>query len=403
MTGAERTARVMARADELGRISEEDGRLTRRFATPALVEAGRVIAGWMEAAGLEVAIDAVGNVRGRNGVAGAPLVIGSHYDTVRDAGRYDGPLGVLCAIEVAAALGETAGPLEVVAFSDEEGTRYAVAYLGSSAYRGRFEPAWLALEDADGVTMAAALEAVGGDGEAATRQVGEPIAGYLEVHIEQGPVLEDEELPVGVVGAIVGQTRIRVELTGRAGHAGTVPAALRADALAGAAELVLAVEEAMKATSGLVATVGELVVEPGAANVIPGEAVLSLDVRHAEDPIRDGAVIELHEAATQLAAWRGLALDWQVLQSTASMRMSATLVESLSSAIVPEGFAVRSLVSGAGHDAVIVGRDAPAAMLFVRCLGGVSHSPLESVEEADVAVALSVLERALRARAQASA
>ena len=270
MTAAERAARVMARADELGRISEEDGLLTRRFATAALGEAADAIAGWMGEAGLVVRRDAVGNVIGRAGAGDAPLVLGSHFDTVRDAGRYDGVLGVLTAIEIADALGTAAGALEVVAFADEEGARYGVAYLGSTAYRGRFDRAWLELEDADGITMAAAIEGAGGDVAALrdptlqqvvtselTDVAAPAISGYLEVHIEQGPVLENGGLPVGVVTAIAGQTREQVILSGRAGHAGTVPLALRADALAGAAEFVLAVEDAMRRSDGLVATVGE--------------------------------------------------------------------------------------------------------------------------------------------------
>ena len=244
MTPAERAQRVLERADVLGRVSEEPDLLVRRFATPALGEAAGVIAGWMGEAGLSVHRDPVGNVIGRVGAGDPPLVIGSHFDTVRDAGRYDGVLGVLCAIELADAIGAAAAPLEVVAFADEEGTRYGVAYLGSTAYRGRFDSTWLALTDEDGVTMAAAIESAGGDVDALGAQgPAHPIAGYLEVHIEQGPVLESEGLPVGVVTAIVGQTRGLVTFTGRAGHAGTVPPELRADALAGAAELVLAAEQ----------------------------------------------------------------------------------------------------------------------------------------------------------------
>ena len=264
MTPAERAQRVLERADVVGGVSEEPDLLVRRFATPALGEAAELIAGWMGEAGLSVRRDPVGNVIGRVGADGPPLVLGSHFDTVRDAGRYDGVLGVLCAIEIADAVGSSSGPLEVVAFADEEGTRYGVAYLGSTAYRGHFEPAWLALADEDGVTMAAAIESTGGD-VGALREQGpnQPIAGYLEVHIEQGPMLEADGLPVGVVTAIVGQTRGQVTFTGRAGHAGTVPPELRADALAGAAELVLAVESSMHATAGLVATAGRLTVSPG--------------------------------------------------------------------------------------------------------------------------------------------
>lgn len=409
MTPEERAARVLARADELGQISEDEGRLTRRFATPALAEAGRLIAGWMTEAGLVVTVDPVGNVRGRNGSAGAPLVLGSHYDTVRDAGRYDGPLGVLCAIEVAGAAGDSGGPLEVVAFSDEEGARFAVAYLGSSAYRGRFDRAWLELEDAGGITMAAALSAAGADvgslrdlrlqqavASGPAGAAAPEIAAYVEVHIEQGPVLETEGLPVGVVSSICGQTRLRVAITGRAAHAGTVPAGLRADALTGAAELVLAVEHELRESEGLVATVGELVVEPGASNVVPGRVALSIDVRHADDAARESAVARLEARARALVDERQLGLDWSVVQSTSATVMDAELTACLCEAVAARGLPVRRLVSGAGHDGVVLAEDAPVAMLFVRCRGGVSHSPLESVEAADVAVALLVVDDAVK-------
>ena len=226
-----------------------------------------------------------------------------------------------------------------------------------------------------------------------SRQGADPIVGYVEVHIEQGPVLEDEGLPVGVVSAIVGQTRLRVGLTGRAGHAGTVPAALRCDALAGAAELVLAVEEAMTATSGLVATVGELTVEPGASNVIPGKVDLSRRRQACRRRGPEAALEELRGAATQA---RGAGVGWcstgEVVQETASMPMSDSLVRLSPAAIAREGLTVRPLVSGAGHDAVVVGRDA-ARRDAVRALSRRREPlPLESVDEADVAIALAVLE-----------
>ncbi len=391
MTSGERARRVLARADVLGRISEEEGALTRRFATRALSEAADVVEGWMREAGLVVRRDAIGNVIGRGGGEEAPLVIGSHFDTVRDAGRFDGALGVLCAIELAELRGTT-GATEVAAFADEEGVRFGAAYLGSAAYRTRFDPTWLDLRDPDGCSMAEAIEQWGGD--VAALRAGSappPLAGYVEVHIEQGPVLEHEGLPVGVVTAIAGQTRGTIALTGAAGHAGTVPPALRRDALAGAAELVLAVEQAAKEEAGLVATVGSLVVEPGASNVVPGRAVVSLDVRHPDDARRTRAVAALEARARAVAERRGLELDWRVLQETASVAMDDALTSRLAVAIHDHGLPVLELVSGAGHDAAIVGRDTPAAMLFVRCAGGVSHSPAEQVSEEDVAVALEVL------------
>ena len=280
-------ADVLARADELGAVSEEPDRLVRRFGTPALAQAADRVAGWMEEAGLTVRRDAVGNLVGRTGGAGPALVLGSHLDTVPNAGRYDGPLGILVGLAVVERLSaggaRPAVPLEVAAFADEEGTRFGTAYLGSAAFAGSFDRAWLDLADDEGVTLGSAILEAGGDPEAATSSPVPSLAGYLEVHIEQGPVLEREGLPVGVVSAIAGQTRVRVVVRGEAGHAGTVPMAARRDALAAAAEVVLAVERAGRSTEGLVATVGALELSPNVGNVVPGGARLLLDVRHARD------------------------------------------------------------------------------------------------------------------------
>jgi allantoate deiminase len=390
-------AEVLARVAILGEISEEPDRLTRRFATPALVRAGDVVAGWMDAAGMTVRRDAVGNVIGRLG-EGAPLVLGSHLDTVPNAGRYDGPLGVLAAIAVVERVAAGAGQptLEVVAFADEEGARYGSAYLGSAAYAGLFEPRWLELADADGITVADAIRAAGGDPEGVVAAAPPELAGYVEVHIEQGPVLEREGIPVGLVSAIAGQTRASLRLVGEAGHAGTLPMDGRRDALAAAAEMVLAVERVGREESGLVATVGVLAVSPGASNVVPGEARLSLDVRHAADPTRRRAVVVLREATESIAARRRVGCEWTILQETDAVPMSRDLRARLAAAVEAEGHPLRELVSGAGHDAVALSAVCPVAMLFVRCAGGISHDPRESVTEEDVAAALDVLERFVR-------
>ncbi len=390
-------AELMARANALGEISEEPHRLTRRFATPALARAGEVVAGWMGDAGMTVRRDAVGNVVGRLGAGGSPLVLGSHLDTVPDAGRFDGALGILAGIAVVERIVERGDvltqPIEVVAFADEEGVRYGVPYLGSAAYTETFDASWLELLDADGVTLA---DAIGDPGGAAA--AGRPeLAGYLELHIEQGPVLEDEGLPVGVVEAIAGQTRASLALHGRAGHAGTLPMEGRRDALAAAAEVVLAVERLGHETDGLVVTVGMLSVEPGASNVVPGEARLSLDARSGTDAVRTAAVASLRAEAERIASARGISLDWTTLAESAAVEMAASLRASLADAVAAQALPVRGLVSGAGHDAAVLARVCPAAMLFVRCVGGVSHDPRESVSEEDVAVALDVLERAVRA------
>ena len=390
----------MERCDALAAFTEEDGALTRRFATPALSRASDAVAEWMASAGMSVRRDAAGNLIGRyeGGDGGAAtLMLGSHLDTVRDAGRYDGALGVLVAIGAVAGLAAREQRLpfaiEVYAFSDEEGTRFGTAYLGSAAVAGRFEEAWLSRRDGEGTSMAEALREYGCDPDALSgaRRDGADLLGYVEVHIEQGPVLEDADRPVGVVEAIAGQTRWDVELRGRAGHAGTVPMESRHDALCAAAELVLAVEEAARSRPGLVATVGELTVRPGAANVIPGTARLSIDVRHGDDDARTEAAAWLGAEADRIATRRGVELATEPRFEHGAVLCAPELVDALEGAVSASGIEPLRLVSGAGHDAVQVASLAPVGMLFVRCAGGVSHDPAESVAEEDVAVALEVL------------
>ena len=397
--------RVLERIDALGAISEEPGRLTRRFATPALVQATETVAAWMEAASMTAYVDPIGNVVGRyeGSEPDAPaLVLGSHLDTVRDAGRFDGALGVVCglaAVERLAAGGvRLPFALEVVGFVDEEGVRYGAAYLGSKALAGSFDPSYLALVDDDGIAMADAVSAAGGDPDGISRCARDPgdLVGFCEVHMEQGPVLEDEGLPVAVVEAIAGQTRARVTLTGEAGHAGTVPMERRRDALAGAAELVLEVERVGRGTEGLVATVGELAPSPGAANVVPGEVMLSVDVRHSSDERRALATDAVRDAAREIAAARGLELRWETVQETGAVATTAALTDVLAAAIEDVGLPARRLVSGAGHDTAVMSSLTPTCMLFVRCAGGISHNPVEDVREEDVAVALDVLDGFLR-------
>lgn len=399
MTGT--AADVLARCATLGRISEEPDRLTRRVATPALVTAGDVVAGWMEEAGMTTRRDAVGNVVGRYGSGDRPLVLGSHLDTVPNAGTFDGQLGIVAAIAVVERLAgggrQPSSPVEVVAFADEEGARFGTSFLGSAAYAGAFEADWLELVDGDGISLGDAVRGAGGDPEAAVAARPPELAGYLEVHIEQGPVLEREGLPVGVVSAIAGQTRARIVLTGRAGHAGTLPMDARHDALAAAAEVVLAVERRGRAEPDLVATVGALSLSPNVGNVVPGEVRMLLDVRHAADRVRGRAADEIRAEAAEVAERRGVDLAWTTRYDTPAVALDGALRGRLADAVRARGLPVRELASGAGHDAVVLARRCPAAMLFVRCAGGVSHDPGESVSEDDVAVALDVLEHAVRA------
>ena len=394
-------ATVLRRCDELAAFSEEEGRLTRRFATPELRQAGERVREWMEAAGMAVRRDAIGNLIGRLGDADRQtLLIGSHLDTVRDAGRYDGTLGVVIGIACAELMRDRGAVLpyaiEVVGFADEEGTRYGTSYLGSRAFVGCFDDEWLERRDADGVTMRAALGPFGGspDGIAQCRRDPADLIGYYEVHIEQGPTLESEGLPLGVVTAIAGQTGATVTFSGVAGHAGTVAMSLRRDALTAAAEWILATETLARETDGLVATVGRLALDPGVGNVIPGRATVTLDLRHPEDPVRIAVGAELRRRAEAIAAARGLAVQW-CSHETAAVSLAPQLVEPLAEAVAAAGQPVLRLPSGAGHDAAIVSTIAPAAMLFVRCAGGVSHNPAESVTVEDVAAAIEATTRFL--------
>jgi allantoate deiminase len=365
-------ATVLDRCARLGEVSEEDGLLVRRYGTDAMRRANALVAGWMAEAGLTTREDAIGNLIGRRG-DGRALMLGSHLDTVRDAGRYDGPLGVLVAIAAVQRVPDVT--VEVVGFADEEGLRFGTAYLGSAPLAGRFDPAWGAFRDADGIALADVLP---GDPAAAAR---DDLRGYAEVHIEQGPVLERLGEPVGVVTAINGQSHADVVFVGEAGHAGTVPLRGRRDALTAAAEWVLAVEGT--------GTVGRLEVEPGARNVIPGRAAMTLDVRDADDGARRASYGALRERAAEIAGRRGVALEWTDGGDHPAVAMDERLSEAW-------GVATR-LPSGAGHDAAMMASIVPAAMLFVRCAGGISHNPAESVDEADVAVAIDTLERFLHA------
>lgn len=386
--------------DELGAITDEPGRITRTFLSPAMRQANAQVEVWMQQSGLITRIDTVGNLlgtlRGSN-PRSKTLLLGSHLDTVRDAGRFDGPLGVLLPI---AALGElrrrgVALPyhVEVLGFSEEEGVRFASAYLGSEGYTGRLKSASLALRDADGATVQQALETFGGGAfvlpKPARRR--SELLGYVEVHIEQGPVLEREKLAVGVVTAIAGQSRFKLTWTGKAGHAGTTPMTLRRDALAGTAEFLLAAESLARATPGLVATVGALNVSPGAANVIPGQVGHTLDVRHERDAIRKRTLLKLGQLAQRIARRRGLTVKWQRTQDNGAVACSPTLTAALRRSVAAVQGKSRALVSGAGHDGVVMSTLTSIAMLFVRCRDGLSHHPDEYASPKDIAVALEVM------------
>jgi len=387
---------VMRRCDELAACTEEPGAITRPFATPAMRRAQERVVGWMREAGMTATRDQVGNLRARyDGTGAGVLILGSHLDSVRDAGRYDGPLGVVVAIAAVQRLHDAGRRLpfaiEVLAFADEEGLRFGSTYIGSRALAGRLTAEELARADADGVTMAGAIRAFGGDPArlADDRWSGERPLAYVEVHIEQGPVLESRGVPVGVVSAIAGQSRYDLTFTGEAGHAGTVPMDRRRDALVAASAFVSAVAEDQP---GLVATVGKLVVRPGAANVIPGEVQLTLDVRSPDDARRRARCEALLDLASDIARRRNVAVTATPVSERAAVACSPRVVGLLKEAV---GGDALELSSGAGHDGVYMSELTDFGMLFVRCQGGISHNPAESVQTEDVAVAIDALGRFL--------
>jgi len=396
---------IVGRVNELAAISEDGDKLTRTFLTKELRKASDVILGWMRDAGMSAHLDAIGNVCGRydGEQPEAPcLMLGSHYDTVRDAGKWDGPLGVITAIACVANLNRRGKRLpfaiEVVGFADEEGVRFASTLLGSRALAGTFDESVLNTRDRDGVSMRDALIEFGLDPDhigAAARARRELLA-YLELHIEQGPVLEARNLPVGVVTAIAGATRLAARLTGMAGHAGTVPMALRRDALTGAAECIGAIEQFCRTDEGgLVGTVGYIQARPGATNVIPGEVSFTIDMRAPTDMHRKRAVADVVRQIEAIAKRRQLALQLDVTHENRTAPCAPWLKDQIAQAIAAEGFSTFELPSGAGHDGMAMIDIADVGMIFVRCRGGISHHPDEHVELVDVDAGARVLLRVI--------
>jgi allantoate deiminase len=392
----DRAARAIAECRLIATMTEEPGRITRRFLTPPMHAVHAHLRTRMAALGMTVYVDAAGNLRGLwhpKGAGPRRLVLGSHIDTVPDAGAFDGVLGVTIALEWVALAQELALVLaiEVIAFSEEEGVRYGLPYLGSRAVAGRFDQSLLTLIDTEGVTVDAALRAFGLDPDRIGDAVLDPNAAcFVEVHIEQGPLLEAESLSIAAVTAIVGQSRLTLTFTGHANHAGTTPMHLRRDALAAAAEWISAVETLAQRTEGLAATVGRISVEPNVGNVVPGIARVSLDVRHARDAVRNAAVEELLAMADTIVAKRGLTLDRTGQLEQPAVPMDERLTSFLTDAIEAAGFPAKSMPSGAGHDAIVMAGRLPTAMLFLRSPGGISHHPDESVLEEDVEASLLV-------------
>lgn len=390
--------RVVARCRELARITDVPGETTRLFLSPATAEAHTLLSQWMLEAGLQTRIDDIGNVRGLRPAPteDAPaLLLFSHIDTVPNAGAFDGPLGVILGLEAIAALGDTPLPfqIELIAFSEEEGVRFAFPFLSSRAVVSELTADMLARTDPDGVTVAEAISNFGlrSDAISITTPLLSRTFAAIEVHIEQGPVLEAANEQIAVVHAIAGQSRLKLTFHGVANHAGTTPMKLRHDALVSAAEFITAVDRHAQGIPELVATVGRIEALPGAMNVVPGTVHLTLDVRHPEDTIRQQAVASLLDIADKAAQWKGVRAEAALLSEQAAVPMDAALTHQLKS----DG-PIRSMVSGAGHDAMILAPHVPTTMLFVRSPGGVSHNPAEDVRTEDVAAALETLVSFLR-------
>ena len=390
--------RMMQRLDAFAAFTDEPGKLTRLYLAPSYRAACEQFAAWARQAGMSAHIDAVGNVRARHEGqrADAPaLMIGSHIDTVRDAGRYDGNLGALAGLAVVEALNGARldHAIEVVAFGDEEGVRFTTAMTGSRALAGQLSVTAFESRDVNGVTLGQALTAFGGDPERAYAPPASGIAAFVELHIEQGPVLESKGLALGVVAAINGATRMLATVRGHAGHAGAVPMDLRRDAVVAAAEMILAIEARARAEPDLVATVGRLEVEPGAINVIPGLARFSLDLRSPRDQWRRRAMGDIHAALASIAARRKVETLFAPVHEAPAYVCDAGVVAGFDRALTAMGLPAFHLPSGAGHDTMVMGGFTPSGMLFVRCKGGISHNPAESITIEDAELALAALTR----------
>ena len=385
---------VIARCKTLAAFSEDSGSTRRTFLSLPMRDVHRAFAEWLQPVRASVRIDAAGNLRAlySAGESDAPrLLIGSHLDTVPNAGAYDGILGVVLAVALLEALDGRRLPyaIEIVGFSEEEGVRFGVPFIGSRALVGRIDDTMLNLQDANGISVRKAIEEFGLDpAELDAARVHDDVRGYLEFHIEQGPVLETLHLPLAAVEAIAGQSRLKIVFVGRANHAGTTPMDLRFDAVTAAAEWITTVERAAKAIPGLVATVGSVQTKPGATNVIASETRLTLDVRHRDDHIRNQAVEDMVRNAEEIAQRRGLSVRSHESMNQPAVPMDPFLVSQVEAAIAKTGCQPHRMASGAGHDAMILAEKIPSAMIFLRTPGGVSHDPAESVSVNDVALAI---------------
>lgn len=386
---------VINRCRSAARFSETHAGTTRTFLCDAMHDCHAFFRSWMEAAGMEVAVDRAGNLRGfyPGQTPGAPtFVLGSHLDTVPHAGAFDGVLGVAIAIALVQSLKGRTLPcaLEVVGFSEEEGIRFRIPFIGSLGWLQQLPSSVLEAKDKAGISVSEAIEAFGAGRCDNVSHKSSRRIGFLEFHIEQGPVLDNLGLPLALVTAIAGQTRASVAFSGSANHAGTTPMHTRKDALAAVAEWILSVEDSARSLEGLVATVGAVEIFPGAPNVIAGKATATLDVRHRDDAVRSLAAGTILKRAKDIAAARGLTVEHSIELNQAAMPMDVRLLSTLQKAFLEVGVEPHRMVSGAGHDAMIIAEHMPAAMIFIRSPGGISHHPAEAVHVADVELALRV-------------
>jgi allantoate deiminase len=392
---AEAAALVMQRCAQLARITDRPGEILRTFLSPAMDEVHRTMRPWMEAAGMQVFVDRAGNLRGLYSPERDDklprLLLGSHLDTVRNAGAYDGVLGVMMGLALVELQGGCRLPfaIELIGFSDEEGTRFGAPFLGSRAVTGELSGSLLDRTDDEGCSVRQALEAFSVQRPHAIDAALSPhSAAWLEFHIEQGPVLETRNLALAAVEELAGQSRGNVVFRGNAGHAGTVPMKMRRDALAACAEWITRTERTAARFEGLMATVGELDVQPGGVNVIPGIVRCSLDVRHAADSVREAALQTIFDEATEIGKRRGVAVEATQYHAHPAVQFDKSLVNLAARAIADAGYEPLRMTGGAGHDAMILAPHLPAAMIFLRNPGGISHHPDESVGEVDVAAGL---------------
>jgi len=395
----QRAEKTLQRINELASISEDENFIVRTYGTQAFITGRNKVEQWMKEAGLQTQVDNIGNIRARllsNNPNAKTFVIASHIDTVVNAGKFDGPLGVLMGLDLLEQLIQSKTELpfhiELIGFCDEEGVRFHTTYIGSKVVAGSFDNSFLDAKDERGISLQEVIEGMHGNVNELSKDAiakGDWL-GYFEIHIEQGPVLYEKNVPVGLVTAIAGQCRAGMVFNGELGHAGTVPMNMRKDALACAAEFVLAVEKFASEKENLVATVGKLHIINSASNVIPGEVITSLDLRSADEKILASSYEAIKKIAEDICSKRDIVLEWSLVQQTKPVICDRAMNDLLKQSISNAGFETLDLVSGAGHDAVPVSKVSPVAMMFVKCFKGISHNPLENVELKDIEAAIKV-------------